>query len=369
MKRGGGPVRGVAYILCSLVASHHCVLRRPWCSGCYVIIHNIRTEWEMAPNANETGTRGRDTVQALGLETAGDIPCFLEGSARRFIIDFPIVRMRAARICRLVYLCYCGCFWGCCNAKRVRDGKTSGIEDEEGDGDEVEHDFNSTCDLANSAPSPPPGTRPFSKLLITLHPLYIRYAPPTHASPLNLCIPNSFTRRRPVLLSLIVTLTPPLQYALEHNSAFSPVNEAVGMCRYCVVPVTLVVYFGGGEGRGGRRLGGRKEGEEKKRKGEGGIGVAKEQEMGRAGVGSRRAEDGAARNLGAHAAHSADGPRDEERLACCVLENQQKHATHVPSPSPHTKLKSMASSRPPLPAVSAPDPSKCVLDSFRISTH
>ncbi|PPQ85666.1 hypothetical protein CVT25_002482 [Psilocybe cyanescens] len=51
-------------------------------------------------------------------------------------------------------------------------------------------------------------------------------------------------------LSLIVTLTPSLQYVLEHNRALWPMNGAVTTCGNSVVLVKLVVlwrHFGGGE--------------------------------------------------------------------------------------------------------------------------
>ncbi|PPQ94145.1 hypothetical protein CVT25_007983 [Psilocybe cyanescens] len=148
------------------------------------------------------------------------------------------------------------------------------------------------------------------------------FCSPTHASPLDLCIPNSFTRRRPVLLWLIVTLTPPLQYALEHNTALRPVNETVEMCGSCVVPVTLVVYFGGGEGKGGKEGGGKGTGD-----GQGGS-----------------------------------GKPGEPRMVLLVI---SVHMLLTPPMVPATKSDWLATL---LPAVSATDPSKSVLDSFRIST-
>ncbi|PPQ82153.1 hypothetical protein CVT25_015143 [Psilocybe cyanescens] len=155
---------------------------------------------------------------------------------------------------------------------------------------------------------------------------------PTHAAPLEPCIPTSLTLCRPVrpvLLSLIITLIPPLQYALEHNSTLRPVNEAVGMCGNCVVPVTLVVYFWGGEER--RREARRREG------------------------GGKGTEDGQG---------GSEKPGEPRMVLLAIL----VHMLLTPPIVPATKSDWYAMFETLLPAVSATDPSKSVLDSFRIST-
>lgn len=75
----------------------------------------------------------------------------------------------------------------------------------------------------------PPTTR-YTYILHLLHTLLLSF----HAF---LIVPFYAT-----LLSLIVALMPSLQSALKHNSDVTwPMNEAVGMCENCIVPLTLVV--------------------------------------------------------------------------------------------------------------------------------
>ncbi|PPQ82151.1 hypothetical protein CVT25_015141 [Psilocybe cyanescens] len=84
MKRGGGPVHGVIRLLCALVASHHCVLESSWCSGRYVIVHDIRMEQKKAHTQMEqgqgTGTRRSKMFYNSFQYRAGDVGASTAGA-------------------------------------------------------------------------------------------------------------------------------------------------------------------------------------------------------------------------------------------------------------------------------------------------